>query len=296
VRDKSEDIASTTMANALIKLMLISIITSWGMFLQLSNAFAIINRSLGPSTKACHRARTTPHDDTSSHAETTASSQLSQVSRRDTLASAISLIPATGIMSSFSSTVAVADDDNEGRLIQFDVANLDGIEGNTGSFTIKTHPSWAPRGVQRFEELTQSGFWSGCRFFRVLPGFVSQFGINGNPSTQAKWRDKSIADDTVKVSNRRGTVVFATSGPNTRTTQIFINTGDRNNFLDKQGFSPFGEVISGMDVVDRFYSAYGEGYPQGKGPNQALIQIQGESYLNKNYPKLSFITNAQIIN
>lgn len=100
----------------------------------------------------------------------------------------------------------------------------------------------------------------------------------------------------MKVSNRRGTVVFATSGPNTRTTQIFINTGDRNSFLDKQGFSPFGEVISGMDVVDRFYSGYGEGYPQGKGPNQALIQIKGESYLSKNFPNLSFITKAQIVN
>jgi hypothetical protein len=139
------------MANALLKLILISIITSWDMFLQLSNAFAIINRRLGPSTKAGHRARTTPHDDTSSYRETTGSSQLSQVSRRDTLASAISLIPATAIVSSSGSTVAVAEDNNEGRLIQFDVANLDGIEGNTGSFTIKTHPSWAPRGVQRFE-------------------------------------------------------------------------------------------------------------------------------------------------
>jgi peptidyl-prolyl cis-trans isomerase A (cyclophilin A) len=149
---------------------------------------------------------------------------------------------------------------------------------------------------QTTQELTKNGFWSGCRFFRVLPGFVSQFGINGDPSIQATWRAKAITDDAVKVSNRRGTVVFATSGPNTRTTQIFINTGDRNSFLDKQGFSPFGEVISGMDVVDRFYSGYGEGYPQGKGPNQAFIQIKGESYLSKNFPKLSFITKAQIVN
>ena len=104
-----------------------------------------------------------------------------------------------------------------------------------------------------------------CRFFRVLPGFVSQFGVNGNPDTMSYWRSKNLRDDPVKVSNKRGTVVFATAGPNSRTTQIFINTGERNSFLDKSGFSPFGEVVSGMDVVDRFYSGYGEGAPQGKG-------------------------------
>lgn len=140
------------MAKALLKLTLISAIASWDMFLQLSNAFAIMNRGVGPSTKPCHRARTTPHDDISSLPEMTASSQLSQVSRRDTLASAVSLLPAVVLLPSLGCKAAVAEDDNnEGLLIQFDVANLDGTEGNTGSFTIKTHPSWAPRGVQRFE-------------------------------------------------------------------------------------------------------------------------------------------------
>ena len=104
-----------------------------------------------------------------------------------------------------------------------------------------------------------------CRFFRVLPGFVSQFGINGDPNTMSYWRSKNLRDDPFKVSNKRGTVVFATAGPNSRTTQIFINTGDRNSFLDKSGFTPFGEVVSGMDVVDQFYKGYGEGAPQGKG-------------------------------
>jgi len=125
---------------------------------------------------------------------------------------------------------------------------------------------------------------------------VSQVGINGDPSVQANWRSKAIPDDVVKVSNLRGTVVFATSGPNTRTTQIFINTGDRNSFLDKQGFSPLGEVVSGMDVVDRFYSGYGEGAPQGKGPSQALMQAKGATYVNNGFPKLSYFTKAEFVN
>jgi hypothetical protein len=140
------------MTKVLLKLALISTIASWDMFLQFSNAFATMNRGLDPSTKACHRARTTPHDESSSLPEImTASSQLYQVSRRNTLASAVSLLPAVVLLPSLGCKAAVAEDDNEGLLIQFDVANLDGIEGNTGSFTIKTHPSWAPRGVQRFE-------------------------------------------------------------------------------------------------------------------------------------------------
>jgi peptidyl-prolyl cis-trans isomerase A (cyclophilin A) len=112
----------------------------------------------------------------------------------------------------------------------------------------------------------------------------------------SKWRSSSIPDDPVKVSNTRGTVVFATGGPNTRTTQIFFNTGERGNgFLDKQGFSPFGEVISGMDVVDKLYAGYGEGAPSGKGPNQGLIQAKGNEYLESSYPKLSYISKAGIV-
>ncbi len=111
-----------------------------------------------------------------------------------------------------------------------------------------------------------------------------------------RWRSSSIPDDPVKVSNSRGTVVFATAGPNTRTTQIFINTRDQGNgFLDRQGFSPFGEVIEGMDVVDRLYAGYGEGAPSGKGPNQGLIQSKGNSYLESQYPKLSFISKAAFV-
>mmetsp|Transcript_43910 Transcript_43910/g.105940 ORF Transcript_43910/g.105940 Transcript_43910/m.105940 type:complete len:269 (-) Transcript_43910:66-872(-) len=183
-----------------------------------------------------------------------------------------------------------------GRIVQMEIANLEGVEGNTGIVKIKLQPEWAPRGVKRFEELTESSFFEQCRIFRVLPGFVSQFGINGDPNVQSKWRSSSIPDDPVKVSNTRGTVVFATAGPNTRTSQIFFNTRDQGNgFLDKQGFSPFGQVIEGMEVVDMFYAGYGEGAPSGKGPNQGLIQAKGNTYLEASYPKLSYIKSAKFI-
>ena len=146
-----------------------------------------------------------------------------------------------------------------------------------------------------FQELVSNGFYDDCRFFRVLPGFIAQFGINGNPDVMSKWRSSSIPDDPVKVTNSRGTVVFATAGPNTRTTQIFVNTRQQGNaFLDKQGFSPFGVVLEGMDIVDKLYAGYGEGAPGGKGPNQALIQRKGNSYLTESYPNLSYISKATI--
>ena len=113
---------------------------------------------------------------------------------------------------------------------------------------------------------------------------------------QAEWRGKNLQDDPVKVSNERGTVVFATAGPNSRTTQIFINTREQGNaFLDKQGFSPIGKVIEGMDVADRLFAGYGEGAPAGKGPNQGLIQLRGNSYLNESYPKLSYIAKSTFV-
>jgi len=141
--------------------------------------------------------------------------------------------------------------DGDGRTIEFTVENLDGEPGKTGTFIVKTRPDWAPIGAERFETLASEGFFEGCRAFRVLPGFISQFGINGNPEVQAKWRSKNLKDDPVAVSNSRGTLVFATAGPGTRTTQLFINLNDRNSFLDKQGFSPLGQVVEGMDVVER---------------------------------------------
>lgn len=200
-------------------------------------------------------------------------------------------------MTSVVATGGVANaEEEEGKLIEFQVANLDGEEGKTGKIVIRTKPSWAPKGVAQFEELTKESFWEGARIFRVLPGFVAQFGIAGDPELQAKYRNRPLTDDPVKVTNARGTVVFATAGPNTRTTQIFINTNKSGNgFLDKQGFAPIGEVVEGMDVVDRFYAGYGEGAPQGKGPNQALLQKKGNEYVVPNYPKLSYFSKAAFL-
>jgi peptidyl-prolyl cis-trans isomerase A (cyclophilin A) len=215
--------------------------------------------------------------------------------RRDFFSSIKRLVYGTAAVNTVATQTSfpALAEETTGRIVEMEIGNIDGQEGKTGKIRIQLHPEWAPRGVQRFEELTEQGFFNGCRIFRVLPGFIAQFGINGDPSVQSKWRSNSIPDDPVKVTNSRGTVVFATAGPNTRTSQIFINTNEKGNgFLDRQGFSPFGEVIEGMDIVDRLYSGYGEGAPQGKGPNQGLIQAKGNEYLATSYPKLSFISKA----
>jgi peptidyl-prolyl cis-trans isomerase A (cyclophilin A) len=184
-----------------------------------------------------------------------------------------------------------------GKTVELQLQNLAGNTESSGKVRIELYPEWAPKGVARFEELTASGFWDECRMFRVLPGFMVQFGINGDPAMQEKWRSANIADDPVKVSNARGTVVFATAGPGTRTSQIFINTGKNGNgFLDKQGFSPIGRVVEGMDVVDACYAGYGEGAPSGKGPNQGLIQLKGNSYLKEKFPSLTYISKGTFAN
>jgi len=141
-------------------------------------------------------------------------------------------------------------------------------------------------------EVTRS--LSPIAFFRVIPGFMCQFGIHGDPAVSAKWRDANIADDPVKGSNTRGTITYADAGPNTRSTQFFINFGD-NVRLDSMGFSPFGKVIAGMDVVDKINSEYGEGAPQGMGPDQGRIQMQGNAYLKKDFPNLDYIKSVSIV-
>lgn len=183
---------------------------------------------------------------------------------------------------------ALADDSP--TVVTFDV-QLSAEE--SGTVTIELHPEWAPLGAARFEELVRGGLYDECRFFRVLPNFVAQFGINGDPAVSSVWRGKNLKDDKVQVTNKRGTLTFATGGPNTRTTQVFINLND-NAFLDKQGFSPFATVTSGMDVVNKLYSGYGEGAPSGRGPNQGQIQFQGNSYLKANFPLLSYIKKASV--
>ena len=163
-----------------------------------------------------------------------------------------------------------------------------------GKFTVEVTRSLSPNGADRFYNLVRSGFFTDIAFFRVIPGFMCQFGIHGDPAVSAKWRDANITDDPVKGSNTRGTITFATAGPNTRTTQLFINFGD-NVGLDGQGFSPFGKVTEGMDVVDKINSEYGEGAPQGNGPDQGRVQMEGNAYLKKDFPNLDYIKSATIV-
>ena len=166
---------------------------------------------------------------------------------------------------------------------------------NKGDVVVEVTRDWAPLGADRFYNLVNEGFYDGARFFRVLPDFVVQFGIHRDPPVNQRWRELSIADDPVKQTNKRGTVSFAMSGPNTRTTQVFINLAD-NARLDERGFAPFGQVVSGMEAVDQFYSGYGEGAPRGNGPSQDLIQTQGNAYLEREFPRLDFIKKATIQN
>lgn len=167
------------------------------------------------------------------------------------------------------------------------------FDTSKGSFVVEVNRDWAPNGADRFYNLVKSGFFDNTRFFRVIPGFMVQFGINGDPNVAAAWRAANIKDDPVKQSNARGMVTFATAGPNTRTTQVFVNYGN-NDFLDGQGFSPFGKIVSGMEVIDSLYSGYGEGAPAGKGPNQGLVQQQGNAYLQQSFPELDYVTKATI--
>jgi peptidyl-prolyl cis-trans isomerase A (cyclophilin A) len=159
---------------------------------------------------------------------------------------------------------------------------------SVGDFTLKIDKTLAPLGVERFYELVKTGFYDDARFFRVVPGFVVQFGLPGDPALAAEWRSNTIKDDPVKASNKPGTITFATSGPNSRTTQLFINYGNNAN-LDGMGFAPFGEVIEGMDVVQKINSAHGER------PNQGAIQQQGNEYLKKSFPDLDYIKQTVLV-
>ena len=167
------------------------------------------------------------------------------------------------------------------------------FETTKGTFTVEVTRAWAPQGADRFHSLIKSGFYDGARFFRVLPGFVIQFGIPGDPAVARQWRSANIPDDPVTQTNAPGSVTFATAGPNTRTTQVFINLGN-NAALDRQGFAPFGRVTEGMDVVGQLYSGYGEGAPHGRGPDQGRIQSEGNKYLESGFPKLDYIKKAEV--
>lgn len=165
---------------------------------------------------------------------------------------------------------------------------------SAGDFRVRVRRDWAPEGADRFYNLVQAGFYDDARFFRVLEGFVAQFGIHGDPRVSAAWRQATIPDDPVVETNRRGTLSYAMAGPGTRTTQVFINLAD-NSRLDGMGFAPFGEVVEGMDVVERLHAGYGEGAPQGSGPEQGRIQTLGNRYLEDEFPELDHVVRAEVV-
>jgi peptidyl-prolyl cis-trans isomerase A (cyclophilin A) len=159
---------------------------------------------------------------------------------------------------------------------------------SVGDFVVQVTRAWAPRGADRFYNLVKHGYYNNSRVFRVMPNFMAQFGIHGDPKVQERWREATIADEPATQSNRRGYITFAKSAmPNSRTTQVFINFKD-NSVLDPQGFAPFGQVVSGMEVVDKINGEYGEQ------PIQGLIQGSGNAYLDKEFPRLTVIKSATI--
>ncbi len=163
-----------------------------------------------------------------------------------------------------------------------------------GPFVVEVRRKWAPRGADRFYNLVKLGYYDGATFFRVLENFMAQFGIHGDPEVSRVWRNAQIPDDPVAQSNKRGMVTFAMAGPDTRTTQIFINYKDNSN-LDRMGFAPFGRVVEGLSVVDKLYSDYGEGAPRGAGPDQSRAQSQGNDYFRREFPELDHIKSARLV-
>jgi len=168
------------------------------------------------------------------------------------------------------------------------------FETTQGDFIVQVTRAWAPVGADRFYNLVRNHFYDGASFFRVLPGFVVQFGLSPYPQLSRVWADANIKDDPVVQSNHRGFLTYAMAGPNTRTTQIFINLGN-NERLDGMGFAAFGAITDGMEVVDKLYSGYGEGAPDGRGPSQELIQTRGRAYLQQGFPRLDSIKTATIV-
>lgn len=170
-----------------------------------------------------------------------------------------------------------------------------GFETSQGRFVVRVHRAWAPRGADRFYALVRSRFFDGQRFFRVRRGFIAQFGLSGDPAVIAAWKGRTLIDDSARVSNRRGTLAYAFVTANTRSTQIFINLAD-NSRLDGEGFAPFGEIVEGIDVIDRLYSGYDESAGGGmRGGKQGLIEREGNAHLIRDFPRLDYIKRSRII-
>jgi peptidyl-prolyl cis-trans isomerase A (cyclophilin A) len=168
------------------------------------------------------------------------------------------------------------------------------FETSRGPFVVRVARAWAPRGADRLYYLVRNGYYTEARFFRVLPRFAAQWGAAADPRINRVWETRTIPDDPVRRGNARGTVSFATAGPNTRTTQLFVNLV--NNFrLDRLGFTPVGRVVEGMEVVDSLYGGYGEGPPAGRGPDQDRIAAEGNAYLQRHFPKLDYVRTATVV-
>ena len=167
------------------------------------------------------------------------------------------------------------------------------LETSAGHVLIDVHRRWAPIGADRFYSLVRGGYYNDARIYRVVEGFMAQFGLNGNPYVNQVWKSEFLVDDPVIETNSRGRIAFAKGGRHSRTTEVFISYKD-NKALDEEGFSPFGEVIEGMDVVDAFYDGYGDGPPRGDGPYQAMAAARGNAYLDTEFPALTRITLASI--
>ena len=168
------------------------------------------------------------------------------------------------------------------------------FDTSVGEFVIKVTRAWAPNGADRFYNLVKNGFYDDARFFRAVPNFMVQFGLNANPNVSKVWQSARIPPDKVTQSNKKGFITFAMgASPDTRTTQVFINFRNNTN-LDGMGFAPFGEVASGIEVVDKIYTGYGEGAPRGGGPPQGRVAAEGNAYLIKSFPKMDYIKTATI--
>jgi peptidyl-prolyl cis-trans isomerase A (cyclophilin A) len=209
------------------------------------------------------------------------------ISRRSIIVLALSLLAAPALAQSpnLSNPAALTEQAPASYKVKFDTTK--------GAFVIQVNRAWAPNGADRFYNLVKNGFYDNVRFFRVISGFMVQFGINGDPNLSARWREASIKDDPVTQHNTRGMITFATAGPNTRTTQVFINFAD-NSQLDSMGFAPFGKVLSGMNVVDAINAEYGEGAPRGRGPDQGKLQTQGNAYLAREFSRMDYVKKATI--
>jgi len=166
------------------------------------------------------------------------------------------------------------------------------FETSQGDFVVEVTRAWAPRGADRFHELVRMRYFDESRFFRVLQGFIAQFGVHRDFKVHDVWRTLFIPDDPRQQKNLRGTLSFAQSGPSTRATEVFINLAD-NSMLDDQGFVPFGKVVEGMDIVDKFYSGYGEMRPIGKEIDPGRVEEEANEYLTQRFPKLDYVKRAR---